>query len=229
MNKGLKNSFTKHQSFTARWNQKGRKVYERIGAQRNTLYTQLPIYGKHRPNNETGTPALGNEQADAEKKNGLGVYFLRTDMNMRDEVVIWNIYNTIREIESSFRCLKTDLDLRPIYHKNDNSTMAHLHLGILAYWMVNTLRHQFKAKGIHHSWTEIVRIGNTQKVVTTTGQNTFDKAISIRKCSEPQVKLKELLDILKAKYQPFRKRKSVVHKLTSQNLQTQSQRLLPPP
>ena len=40
----------------------------------------------------------------------------------------WNIYNTIREIESSFRTLKTDLDLRPIYHKNDDATMAHLHL-----------------------------------------------------------------------------------------------------
>ena len=37
------------------------------------------------------------------------------------------IYNIIREIEYSFRTLKTDLDLRPIYHRKDPSTMAHLH------------------------------------------------------------------------------------------------------
>jgi hypothetical protein len=42
-----------------------------------------------------------------------------------------NLSNIIREIEDSFRTLKTDLDLRPIYHKTDVSTMAHLHLGLL--------------------------------------------------------------------------------------------------
>lgn len=127
-------------------------------------------------------------------------------------MVIWNIYNTIREIENSFRTLKSDLDLRPIYHKNDKSTMAHLHLGILAYWLVNTIRHQLKAKQVNSNWSEIVRIANTQKVITTTGQNTFDKKVSIRKCSLPNQKLRTILDILKLKYQPFRKRKSVVHK-----------------
>ena len=49
------------------------------------------------------------------------------------------------------RCLKTDLYLRPVYHQKDESTMAHLHLGILAYWLVNTVRYQLKAKGITHS------------------------------------------------------------------------------
>jgi transposase len=60
------------------------------------------------------------------------------------EELIWMIYNIIREIENSFRTLKTDLDLRPIYHKKDSSTMAHLHLGLLAYWVVNTVRYQLK-------------------------------------------------------------------------------------
>ncbi|MBK7097946.1 MAG: hypothetical protein IPH58_05800 [Sphingobacteriales bacterium] len=59
------------------------------------------------------------------------------------------IYNTIREIESTFRVLKTDLDLRPIYHKRDESSMAHLHLGLLVYWIANTIRHQLKQSGIH--------------------------------------------------------------------------------
>ena len=81
--------------------------------------------------------------------------------------------------------------------------MAHLHLGILAYWLVNTIRHQLKAKGVNSNWSEIVRIANTQKVINTTGHNTSDKKVSIRKCSVPNQKLQAILDILKLKYQPF--------------------------
>jgi hypothetical protein len=83
-----------------------------------------------------------------EANNKLGVYFLRTNLEGTDEALEWMIYNTIRKIESTFRVLKTDLDLRPIYHKKDASTMAHLHLGLLAYWLVNTIRHQLKQSGI---------------------------------------------------------------------------------
>ena len=134
-------------------------------------------------------------------------------MKVQDELVVWNIYNTIREIENAFRTLKNDLDLRPIYHKNDDATMAHLHLGILAYWLVNTVRHQLKNNGIKSCWREIVRIGNTQKVITTSGANTHDKIITTRKCSQPHDNLKNIYKALNAKHQPFTKRKSVVHKL----------------
>jgi transposase len=110
-----------------------------------------------------------NEQKERQLNDNLGTYFIRTSMNMNDEVMVWNVYNTIREIESTFRTLKTDLDLRPIYHKKDESTIAHLNLGLLAYWLVNTIRCQLKGHGINNCWTEIVRIGNTQKVITTSG------------------------------------------------------------
>lgn len=141
-----------------------------------------------------------------------GVYFLRTNMEVENEVMVWNIYNTIREIESTFRCLKTDLELRPIYHKNDASTMAHLHLGILAYTVVNTIRQRLKPKGITHSWTEIKRIAHTQKLVTTRGQNMIDEIIEIKKSSVPTQSLKQILDALGYKKYPFVK-KSVVHKI----------------
>jgi len=161
-----------------------------------------------------------------DKIENLGIYFLRTNMNVTDEVVVWDIYNTIREIESAFRTLKTDLDLRPIYHKSDKATMAHLHLGILAYWLVNTVRYQLKNNNINSCWSEIVRIGNTQKMITTSGTNTFNKTIVTRKCSEPEEKLKAIYDILRSKYKPFTKRKSVVHKPELKKIETQQQRLL---
>lgn len=143
---------------------------------------------------------------------GLGRYFLRTSMDMKDETLVWDVYNTIREIENTFRALKTDLDLRPIYHKKDDSTVAHLYLGLLAYWLVNTIRCQLKAKGINTCWKEIVRIGSTQKVITTVGYNKAEQEISVKKCSLPEQKLKQLFDTLGIKQRPFTKIKSVVHK-----------------
>ncbi len=126
-------------------------------------------------------------------------------MSIKDEVVIWNIYNTIREVELTFRTLKTDLNLRPIYHKSDKGTLAHLNLGLLAYWLVNTIRCQLKSEGIRSSWKEIVRIGNTQKAITTTGYNKANEAITVRKCSQPIQKLKEIQEKLNIKNRPYTK------------------------
>ena len=156
-------------------------------------------------------------QKDIEKSNELksrlGVYFLRTNLEETDEGLEWMIYNTIREIESTFRILKTDLDLRPVYHKTDSSTMAHLHLGILAYWLVNTIRYQLKQAGIKDDWKEIKRKASTQKCVLTTAQNSFDKLIQIKRCTEPSEDLSKIHDALKQQNpKPFKQLKFVVHK-----------------
>jgi transposase len=153
-----------------------------------------------------------NPQKNQQANDALGIYFIRTSMDMKDEIIVWNVYNTIREIESTFRTLKNDLDLRPIYHKKDESTIAHLNLGLLAYWLVNTIRCQLKGQGINNCWTEIVRIGNTQKVITTSGYNKAEKEIKVRKCSEPEHKLKAIHQALNIKNRPFTKLKSVGHK-----------------
>ena len=146
-----------------------------------------------------------------------GVYFLRTSLESNPEEMVWLFYNTIREIESTFRTLKTDLDLRPVYHQKDESTLAHLHLGLLAYWLVNTIRYQLKKEGIHSGWKEIVRTMNTQKAVTTLAQNILDEVNMIRRYSEPNPQVRRIYDALKYKYAPFVNRKSVVHKSEQDN------------
>ena len=138
-----------------------------------------------------------------------GVYFLRSSVLDIDEVTFWAIYNTIREVESSFRTLKSDLEIRPVFHQSDENTMAHLFLAVLAYQMVNTIRYQLKTKGIRHDWSHIVRIMNTQKAATVTMQDKDDQKIYIRKCSRPEAKASEIYDALNYKYQPWI-RKSVL-------------------
>lgn len=170
-------------------------------------------------NNKTNEICTGMQwekiaKLDAQKQDECGVYFLRTCIKETEETLVWTIYNCIRNVESSFRTLKTDLDLRPIFHKTDEATQAHLHLGLLAYWIVNTVRYQLQQKEIKSEWREIVRVMNTQKCVTTTVQNTREQWISIRKCSEPEEKAIRIYDALRYKYAPFIRKKSVVPKPT---------------
>ena len=88
--------------------------------------------------------------------------------------------------------------------------MAHLHLGILAYWLVATIRYQLKQKGYTHDWKEIVRTMNTQKCVTTTMVNIAEETICVRQCTEPTQKAKYIYDLMNYKPTPFYRKKSVV-------------------
>ncbi|MBC7626869.1 hypothetical protein [Ferruginibacter sp.] len=46
--------------------------------------------------------------------------------------------------------MKTRVDSRPDYHKNDISAMAHLLVVLLTGWLVNTTRHLLKQSAILH-------------------------------------------------------------------------------
>ncbi len=207
------------------------KVNQRIGRAKQKYPSAQIRYNITLTNDEKNKQVIDmdwhiDETKNKAKEEGLGRYFLRTSLDMKDEVVVWNVYNTIREVESTFRTLKTDLDLRPIYHKNDDSTLAHLNLGLLSYWLANTIRCKLKSNGINSSWKEIVRIGNTQKVITTSGYNKANKEIIVRKCSIPETKLRALHDALSIKHRPFTKLKSVVHKQKIKTLKHQHTRTL---
>jgi transposase len=188
------------------------KVHERIGRLKQKYPSVHNYYDIIVKDDEKGTvtsiSCKHRTGEDTDKQTG--IYFLRTSLMGHEEATLWTIYNIIREIEYTFRVLKTDLDLRPIYHKTDDASMAHLNLGILAYWLVATIRYQLKQHGVNSDWREIVRTMNTQKCVTTSIANIKNETISIRQCTEPTKEVKKIYDHLKYKYAPFTRKKSVV-------------------
>ena len=232
------------------------KVYERVGRLKQkypsinryyeinyTVETETVKNRKTKEYTEVRTVKSMNWKIkDYLEPNGQsGTYFLRTSLEASEKLT-WMIYNVIREIEYSIRTLKTDLDLRPIYHKNDDSTMAHLHLGLLAYWVVNTVRYQLKGSQVkeqaeseedeqkqengiqdlpeknNSQWKEIIRIMNMQKAVTTVSQNRYDQVIISHRCSEPTPKVEAIYHLLKYKPKPNINRKFVVHKSEFQKM-----------
>ena len=134
-----------------------------------------------------------------------GIYFLRTNVPTLDEKATWDYYNLIREIECTNRQLKTDLNLRPIHHKKDDRSDAHLFLGLLSYWIVNTIRYKLKQTGEACYWTEIVRRLSTQKAVTTEATNNLGEKVHMRLCREPNKSADDIYERLKYKKMPFRK------------------------
>ncbi|MBE3122388.1 MAG: IS1634 family transposase [Thermoplasmata archaeon] len=188
------------------------KVYERIGRLKQKYPSVHNYYDITISDDGNGTAtsiSCRHKTGEGADKQS-GIYFLRTSLMKTDEKTLWDIYNIIREIEYTFRVLKTDLDLRPIYHKTDNAAMAHLHLGMLAYWLVATIRYQLRQHGVNSDWREIVRTMNTQKCVTTSIKNIKNEIITVRQCTEPAKEVKKVYDLLKYKYAPFVRKKSVV-------------------
>jgi hypothetical protein len=197
------------------------KVWERIGRLKEKYSSTHQYYDITVSDNgkDTATSLAFQKKAGTTIDDKAGIYFLRTSLNGKEEHSLWMIYNLIREIEYTFRVLKTDLDLRPVYHKTDDASMAHLHLGLLAYWLVSTIRYQLKLQGINHSWSEIVRIMNTQKMVTTTIENTKGDIIKLRQCSEPTQEVQLICSKLKYQAIPMPRKKSVWH--TGETLKNQ--------
>ena len=90
--------------------------------------------------------------------------------------------------------------------------MASLHMGLLGYGIVNTIRHQLKIKKINYDWKVVLRISNTQKLVTTSIVDDQENTITIKKCCEPNLKLQDNFHALKYKSKPCRIKKFVVPK-----------------
>jgi transposase len=74
-----------------------------------------------------------------------GRYLLRTNMDASDPELLWRCYMQLVAVEESFRTLKGDLGLRPIYHQKPERIEAHLFIAFLAYCLSTTLRQQLRA------------------------------------------------------------------------------------
>jgi hypothetical protein len=188
------------------------KVWERIGRAKqkhNRVSARYKLKVTEKEGKATGLSwtITDNKIKDDKSK---GVYFIRTNYEKTDEAILWDIYNTIREVEATFRSLKSDLNLRPVHHQNDERIEAHLYLTMLAYQLVNTIRHMLKQKGINYDWKNIVRIMSTQKIQTIK-LPTDKKVMHIRKPSVPIKEVRQIYDATNCNHSQSAIKKYVVY------------------
>lgn len=129
-----------------------------------------------------------------------------------EEGLVWKFYNVIRTVEETFHTLKSDLDIRPVYHKSDEGIKAHLNLAVLAYWLVSVTKYRLKVKKYDNvRWDEIIRIASTQVLVTAELKAEDGETIRVRQCTEAEEKLSNIYRMLGINPHPLGKIKSVVH------------------
>jgi len=140
------------------------KVWERIGRckEKNRNVSGRYIIDVTEENGKATEIKWQKKEKKEESDKKHGVYFIRTNIEEPTEQMLWDTYNIVREVEASFKCLKSDLNIRPVHHQKDDRIESHIYLTILAYQLVNSIRYMLKAKDIKHNWTNIVRIMNTQ-------------------------------------------------------------------
>jgi hypothetical protein len=139
-----------------------------------------------------------------------GVYCLRTTLVDQDNATLWRTYIMLTELESVFRSLKTDLGLRPVFHRNDRRVEGHLFISVLAYHFVHTLRLQLKAHGINDSWNTLRQAMATQRRVTVTLQRRDGRVVHVRKASRPKPRHQTLGTLLKLDPNPGRTHRVLV-------------------
>jgi len=73
-----------------------------------------------------------------------GHYLLRTNLVAEDPAVLWDRYMQLTQIEVAFKCLKSDLGIRPIYHQLEHRVEAHILVAFLAYCLTVTMKHRLQ-------------------------------------------------------------------------------------
>jgi hypothetical protein len=139
-----------------------------------------------------------------------GQYFLRYSKKDLTDEQIWDAYNLTREVEASFRCLKSDLNVRPIFHQKDSYIEIHIWLSILAYQVVNYITQVLKEKDITYSWKTIVEKLKAQNLTTTSINVKGNKKAYLKTCTRPNADIKEIYEALLFKERPFVRKTKVV-------------------
>ena len=185
------------------------KVLLRIGRLQEKYASIAQYYEinvKHKDQIATAIEWKLVKQEKAEERFS-GSYFLRTSQTDLDEKEIWALYIMLTNVEDAFRSLKSELDLRPIYHQTEDRSDSHLFITVNAYHLLNTIQTQLRQNDIHIRWENIRELLTTH-TQTTTSMTTEDKRrIHIRKSSEPESFHRIIYDALNLSYYPLKKKR----------------------
>ena len=118
----------------------------------------------------------------------------------------------LTELEATFRSMKTELGMRPVYHQKEERVTAHLFITLLAYHLVHTIRYQLKTKGIHLSLNSIRQQLSSQQRITVSMTSIDQKTIFIRTTSKAEAMQKKLFDALEISTVPIGNVKTIIDK-----------------
>ena len=176
------------------------KVLQKVGALTNTYasiaqyYTVTVTKDPHSPN---ALSVHYKEKKGTDQMSALhGVYCLRTNNTTLDAATLWRTYTTLTDLEGVFRTLKSELGLRPIYHRTGHRVDGHLFITLLTYTVIHTIRYTLKAQGMHESWNTLRERLSNQVRTTTTAKLKDGRVLYLRKSSLLDEQAKAIVNTL---------------------------------
>jgi hypothetical protein len=139
-----------------------------------------------------------------------GAYLLRTNLQAETAEQLWSKYMQLTEAEASFRALKSELSIRPLFHQLEPRVKAHVMVAFLGYALWVTLKHLLKRRSVMVPKPSASAVDNAQPLspsralsLLSTLQSadivlptTDGHEIRLRRITEPTAEQKSLLQQL---------------------------------
>lgn len=136
-----------------------------------------------------------------------GAYLLRTNLQAGTAEELWSKYMQLTEAEASFRALKSELSIRPLFHQLEQRVKAHVMVAFLGYALWVTLKHLLKRRAAMETKPSASGVDNAQPLspmkalaLLSTLQSadivlpaTDGREIRLRRITEPTAEQKSLL------------------------------------
>ncbi len=136
-----------------------------------------------------------------------GAYLLRTNLPADSAEEMWSKYMQLTEAEASFRALKSELSIRPLFHQKEPRVKAHVLVAFLGYALWVTLKHllrrrpaivpQPSASGVDNaqpfSPKKALALLSTLQSADIVLPTTDGREIRLRRITEPTAEQKSLL------------------------------------
>jgi transposase len=139
-----------------------------------------------------------------------GAYLLRTNLKVETAEELWSQYMQLTEAEASFRALKSELSIRPLFHQLESRVKAHVMVAFLGYALWVTLKHLLKrrapivpqpsASGVDNAQAlspmRALALLSTLQSADIVLPTTDGREIRLRRITEPTAEQKSLLQQL---------------------------------
>src|SRR6266436_1058241 len=136
-----------------------------------------------------------------------GAYLLRTNLQADSAEEMWSKYMQLTEAEASFRALKSELSIRPLFHQKEPRVKAHVLVAFLGYALWVTLKHLLKrrpaivpqpsASGVDNpqpfSPKKALALLSTLQSADIVLPTTDGREVRLRRITEPTAEQKSLL------------------------------------
>jgi len=168
------------------------KLWERIGRLKEKQHGMGQHYQIDLQTDDSGEKALSitwqKHIVEGSSVDLPGVYCLRSNQTQWSEEQLWRTYMMLTDLEAVFRCFKSDLGFRPIFHSKEERADSHLFITVLAYQFVQLIRRRLKESGINanSSWRTLREIMSTQCRVTASFRRADGKALHVRKATRAE-------------------------------------------